>query len=372
MLDVMLPYLGERFGNPSSVHSWGQEAEAAVEGSREGIAELMGCSPTELIFTSGGSESDNLALRGAAWRGREERNANHILTTPVEHEAVLHTAEELAKVHGFELELLPVDAAGRVSVEALQERMRPDTAIVSIIYANNEIGTINPIRELGQACRASGVPFHTDAVQAASQLPIDVDELNVDLMSIGAHKFYGPKGVGCLFVREGISLDPTQTGGGQEAGRRAGTENVPNIVGMCEALRITMEQLHENNTHFRSLRDALVRGITLAIEGVRQTGSAQVRLPNHASFVIPGVDGNELVAALDLAGYACSSGSACKTGAPEPSRVLTGIGLEPSLALGSLRVSVGRPTKRDEIEGLLEILPAIVERLRSTMQVRLE
>ena len=364
VLEAMLPYFQETFGNPSSIHRWGQAAEGAVEDARRSVAKVLGCAPEEIVFTSCGSESDNLALRGAALAERELRQATHLLTTPVEHPAVLRTARQLADHAGFELEMIPVDGDGRVDPSSLESRLRPETAWVSIIYANNEIGTINPIRELAAVCRAHGIPFHTDAVQAASQLEVEVSELGVDLMSIGAHKFYGPKGVGALYVRQGTGLVPAQTGGSQEHGLRAGTHNVPLIVGMAEALRVTDLERETQAEHFRTLRDRLIAGVLESVPEARLTGHRTERLPNHASFVFRGLDGNALVAALDMAGFGCSSGSAYKTGSPEPSEVLTAIGLPREWALGSLRVTVGRRTTITDIDGLLEGLPGIVARLR--------
>ncbi len=364
VFDRMAPYFEGAFGNPSSIHRWGQQAEAALEEARATVASVLGCAPEEILFTSGGSESDNLALRGAAFAERGRRGAGHILTTPVEHDAVLRTAEQLERLHGFVLELLPVDDHGRVSAEDLAQRIRPDTAVVSVIYANNEIGTINPIAELAAVCRARGVPFHTDAVQAASQLPIHVSKLGVDLMSLGAHKFYGPKGVGALYVRQGTHLVPAQTGGSHERGLRAGTPNVPLIVGLAAALKIVDEEREAHNGRFTRHRDRILTEVVGAVPLARTTGHPTERLPNHASFVFHQVDGNQLLAALDLAGYAVSSGSACKTGDPEPSQVLLALGLPPSWALGSLRVTVGRTTSEPAVDGFLAALPPIVDRLR--------
>jgi cysteine desulfurase len=365
VLKSMLPYFGEIFGNPSSVHRWGQEAEAAVENARRTVADSLACSPAEVVFTSCGSESDNLALRGVAWAERERRGANHLLTTPVEHDAVLRTAQALALGDGYDLELLPVDKAGLVDPADLARRIRPTTALVSIIYANNEIGSINPIPELGRLCRELGVPLHTDAVQAASQLALRVDDLSVDLMSIGAHKFYGPKGVGALYVRQGTAILPIQTGGAHEGGLRAGTHNVPLIVGLARALRLTIQEREAHNARFRTLRDRVIAAVLERVPRSRLTGHPDCRLPNHASFVFEGVDGNELMTGLDMAGYGCSSGSACKTGNPEPSGVMLAIGLPPAWALGSLRVTVGRTTTADQVDGFLEVLPGVVERLRA-------
>jgi cysteine desulfurase len=363
VLEAMLPYFSQEYGNPSSIHRWGQKAETAVDNARSEIADALKCTPEEVVFTGCGSESDNLALRGAARAAARRRHAHHILTTPVEHHAVLRTAEQLAE-DGFELEFLPVDEYGQVSVEDLERRLRPETAVVSIIFANNEIGTINPISELAAVCHAKGIPFHTDAVQAASQLELDLSAMSVDLLSIGAHKFYGPKGVGALFVRKGTPLDPSQTGGSQEFGLRAGTHNVPLIVGMARALQLTAETLQEHAQQYRSLRDDLIRTITQDIPETRLTGHPEQRLPNHASFVFRGVDGNQLLAALDLLGFGCSSGSACKTGDPAPSDVLTAIGQPREWALGSLRVTVGRTTTRGDIQAFVEVLPGVVGRMR--------
>ena len=363
VLEAMLPYFSTLYGNPSSVHRWGQKAEAAVENARSEIAEALGCTPEEIIFTGCGSESDNLALRGAARAAARLRGANHILTTPVEHHAVLRTAQQLAR-EGFELEFLPVDRYGQVAAGDLEQRLRPDTAIVSIIYANNEIGTISPIADLAQVCHERRIPFHTDAVQAAGQLELDMSTMPVDLLSIGAHKFYGPKGVGALFVRRGTPIEPCQTGGPQESGLRAGTHNVPLIVGMAKALQLTIAGLELHVGRYHQLRDRVIHEIQERIPDTQLTGHPVQRLPNHASFVFQGVDGNQLLAALDLQGFGCSSASACKTGDPEPSDVLAAIGLPRDLALGSLRVTVGRSTTDDDIHGFIELLPELVERIR--------
>ncbi len=360
----MLPYFDQTYGNPSSIHRFGQDAEAAVEASRERIAEVLGCRPGEIIFTSCGTESDNLALRGVALATRRARGASHILISPVEHHAVSHTAEQLGDLFGFQVELLPVDQYGRVDPDAVRARLRPDTAVVSVIYANNEIGTINPLSEIGQICREQGVPLHTDAVQAGAYLPLQVDELNVDLMSLGAHKFYGPKGIGALYVRGGNALVPSQTGGGQEDGLRAGTHNVPLIVGMAEAFCLAQQERGEFVKHLGPLHQRVIGHTLEAVPEAQLTGHPTHRLPNHASFVFRSVDGNALLRLLDAAGFACSSGSACKTGSPEPSEVLTAIGLEQDWLLGSLRVTLGRSNTAEEITDFLQTLPDIVERAR--------
>jgi cysteine desulfurase len=365
VLEAMLPYFNQKFGNPSSIHRWGQQAEGALEEARHLVANTLNCSMEEIVFTSCGSESDNLALRGVAFAARRDRNANHLLISPVEHHAVSRTAQQLAEVFGFEVEYLPVDQYGMVSPEDVAARIRPDTAIVSVIYANNEIGTINPIAEIGQICRERGVPFHTDAVQAAAYLNIDVQALNVDLLSIGAHKFYGPKGVGALYIRKGTPILPIQTGGGQEFGLRAGTHNLPYIVGLAIALRLAQIESEQRIAHIKPLRDQIIGQVLDEIPASQLTGHPTQRLPNHASFVFEGVDGNALLTLLDVAGYACSSGSACKTGNPEPSEVLIALGLPHTWALGSLRVTLGVQTSMEEIQSFLKVLPEIVQRVRS-------
>ncbi len=364
VMQVMLPYFSETFGNPSSIHQYGQKAEAALENARLTIAETMHCLPEEIIFTSCGTESDNLALRGSALYARKERGANHILISPVEHHAVSRTAEQLASLYGFELEYLPVDQYGRTSVDDVASCLRPDTAIVSVIYANNEIGTVNPVASIGELCRSRGVIFHTDAVQAAGYLSVDVPSLNTDLISIGAHKFYGPKGIGALYIRKGLKILPAQTGGGQEYGFRSGTQNIPYIVGMAEALRVAQAEKESRIASLQPLRDHLVGSILEEIPDVQLSGHPQERLPNHASFVFKGVDGNALLVMLDMQGFACSSGSACKTGNPEPSDVLTSLGYTHDWALGSLRVTLGLYTSSPEIEALLKALPGVVSRIR--------
>ncbi len=365
VLAAMLPYFSQVFGNPSSVHTFGQQAEAALEDGRESVARTLRCQPGEIIFTSCGSESDNLALRGIAMAAREQRNANHILITPVEHPAVSKTAEQLRSFYGFELEYLPVDGDGQVDPADVAARLRGDTALVSIIYANNEIGTLNPIREVGEVCRAAGVPLHSDAVQAAAYCPVDVDELQVDMLSIGAHKFYGPKGVGALYIRQGHKLLPTQTGGSQEQGIRAGTSNIPYIVGLAKSLQLAHDEQQQRSAHVLPLRDRLLEGVLESIPQARISGSRRRRLPNHASFIFKEADGNTLLRLLDAAGFACSSGSACKTGNPEPSEVLSAIGLARDWALGSLRVTLGVSTTAEEIDRFLTALPESVAKARA-------
>jgi cysteine desulfurase len=364
VLEVMHPYYGERFGNPSSVHTFGQHADAALQEARRSMAKLLHCQPGEVIFTSCGSESDNLALRGVALARRERGQGTHVLISEVEHHAVSHTARQLQDIFGFEVETVPVDEQGMVHPKDVAKRLHPDTAIVSIMHANNEIGTINPILEISTHCREQRVPFHTDAVQGAAHYPLHVDDLQVDLLSIGAHKFYGPKGVGTLYVREGTPLIPTQTGGSQEFGKRAGTENIPLIAGMAEAFRLVHEEAGQREEHTQRLRDRIISTVLEVIPDASLTGHPQRRLPNHASFAFQGLDGNLLVSALDVEGFACSSGSACKTGNPEPSAVLQAMGFDETWAMGSLRVTVGKDTTDDEVDQFLEALPSVIHRVR--------
>jgi cysteine desulfurase len=365
VLQAMLPYFSQDFGNSSSVHFFGQRAEAALEHARETLANGLNCRSDEVIFTSCGSESDNLALRGVALAARRQRKANHLLIAPLEHHAVSRTALQLADLHGFDVEFLPNDATGRTQADEVARRLRPDTALVSVMYANNEIGTINPIAKIGEVCRQRGIPFHTDAVQAAAYLPVDVQALKIDLLSLGAHKFYGPKGVGALYVRKGTPILPVQTGGGQEFGLRAGTHNTPYLVGMAEAFRLAQVERQQRVQHLLPLRDRILGQVLEEIPDARLTGHPQERLPNHASFVFKGVDGNTLLMMLDAQGFACSSGSACKTGSPEPSGVLTALGYEREWALGSLRITLGVSTSPDDVEAFLKALPEVIARNRS-------
>ncbi len=366
VFEGMRPFFREHFGNPSSIHRYGQRAEAAVDEAHETVAAVLGCRPDEIVFTSGGSESDNLALRGAALAVREQTGANRILTSRAEHPAVSKTAADLEKHYGFQVEWLEVDEYGRVMPQVVERALTPQTALVSVMYANNEIGTINPIREIAEVCHRHGVLFHTDAVQAAAYLPLNVDALGVDLLSLGAHKFYGPKGVGALYVRKGTPLLPVLTGGGQENGRRAGTSNVPYLVGLAEALRLTAEEHEARAAHVRPLRDRIIGTVLEEIPAARLTGHPVERLPNHASFVFEAADGNLLLQLLDAAGFACSSGSACKTGNPEPSEVMTALGLPRTWGLGSLRVTLGVHTTGGEVEQFLKTLPELVEKARKS------
>lgn len=365
VVEVMTPYFREVYGNPSSIHRYGQRAEAAVDSARETVASALNCRPEEILFTACGTESDNLAVRGAALAIREKTGANWILTSRAEHHAVSKTVEQLEKYHGFQAEWLDVDASGSVTPETVEKAICGQTAVVSVMYANNEIGTINPVAEIAGICHRHNVLFHTDAVQAAAYLPVDVRALGVDLLSLGGHKFYGPKGVGALYVRKGTPLVPHLTGGGQENGLRAGTQNVPYIVGFAEALRLTVEERKRRTDQVRPLRDHLIGSVLESIPDARLTGPMENRLPNHASFVFKGVDGNLLLTLLDAAGFACSSGSACKTGNPEPSEVMNALGLTREWGLGSLRVTLGVQTSMDDIQAFLAALPLLVEQARA-------
>ncbi len=365
VLAAMQPYFSESFGNPSSVHGLGQRAETALEEARGRMAALLHCEPEEILFTSGGTESDNLALRGAALAAREQRGATQLLISPVEHDAVAKTARQLAKHFGFKLEILPVDEFGMVHPNEVAKRLSAETALVSIILGNNEIGTINPIGEIAAICRERGVLLHSDAVQSGAYIQLDVQDLGVDLLSIGAHKFYGPKGVGALYVRRGTRFLPTQTGGSHEFGLRAGTPNVPYIVGMATAFELAQTEIDQRTKKLINLRDRVIDGVLKTIPDSRLSGHREQRLANHASFVFKGVDGNALLMLLDDAGFACSSGSACKTGDPQPSEVLLALGLSPDWGLGSLRVTLGIQTTGEEIDSFLIALPQLVERVRT-------
>jgi len=364
VLEAMTPYFSDNFGNPSSVHRYGQQAEAAIDFARETVARVLNCKLDEVIFTSCGSESDNLAIRGAAYAMREKNGAKWILASRAEHPAVVKTLLHLEKYEGFLIEWLDVNEKGMVTPEVVSKAICDNTAIVSVMYANNEIGTINPIRDIAEICRANHILFHTDAVQAAAYLPIDVQELGVDMMSLGAHKFYGPKGIGALYVRQGTPLVSHLTGGGQEFGVRAGTQNVPYIVGFAEALRLTHEERSQRVAHVKPLRDKIIGTVLEAIPDSQLTGDMKSRLPQHASFAFKDVDGNLLLTLLDAAGFACSSGSACKTGNPEPSEVMNAIGLSRDWGLGSLRVTLGTGTTAEHVDMFLQVLPDLVENAR--------
>lgn len=363
VLEAMLPFFRGSFGNPNSLHAWGREVRKAVDEAREKVAALIGAQPQEVLFTGGGSEADNLAVKGTAWARRDR--GRHLITSAVEHHAVLDTMKWLGK-NGFEVTVLPVDREGFVSPEALDAAIRPDTTLVSILFANNEIGTVQPVAKLGEVCRKHGVLFHTDAVQAAGHIPTDLSTLPVDLMTLAAHKMYGPKGIGALYVRKGIRLTPLIHGGGQEFGLRSGTENTPYIAGFGEAAALAAERLGNGDVdRERALRDRLIDGVLSRIEDSFLTGSRTERLPYHASFCIPRVEGEAMLLRLDFAGIGASSGSACTSGSLEPSHVLLALGLPHEIAHGSVRLTLGKDTAEEDIDYVLGTFPPIVQTLRA-------
>ena len=373
VMAAMQPYFTEFYGNPSSIHGVGRRAGVAIASARRTIAELIGAKVNEIIFTSGGTEGDNAALRGIALARRESSGANRIITSAVEHKAVLHTAEELRDHFGFDLTVLPVDSAGLVAVADVAAALGDgqNVAVVSIMYVNNEVGTVQPIAEIGSLCRAVGVPFHTDAVQAVGKLPLQVDALGIDALSTSAHKFYGPKGVGFLYLRGGTPFLPMMTGGSHESNRRAGTENVPFIVAMAKALAIVEGERATENARLQVLSDQLIGGVLENVEGARLTGSRTQRLPGHASFVISGIEAEGVLIALDLAGVAASSGSACTSGAQRPSHVLEAMGVSAQDAVGGLRLSLGHSNTPADVEYVLEKLPHIVAQIKGAEPVML-
>jgi cysteine desulfurase len=369
VLEAMLPYLTDHWGNPSSIHASGRRARQGLDDARERVARLLGAKPREILFTSNGTEADNLAVKGAAWAasGRGRR----LVTSSIEHKAVLHSCGVLDR-QGFQATYLPVDRYGRVEPADVAAAITDRTTLVSVMYANNEVGTIQPIAEIGAICRERRVLFHVDAVQAAGFLPLDVDRLGVDLLSLGAHKLYGPRGAGALFVRQGTALLPQLSGGSQERQRRAGTENVAAIVGFARAVELIQADAGARdvgNARLAGLRDGLIAGLT-ALPGVSLTGHPAERLPNSASFAIDGIEGGDLVAALDLEGIEASTGSACTTGAVDPSHVLLSMGIDPELAHGSLRLTVGRSTTGDHVRRTIEVAAGVIERLRAVTRPR--
>ncbi len=368
VVEAMLPVLTESYGNPSSVYSLGSAARDLVDRARETLANILGGSRNEVIFTSGASEATNLAIKGSALAARAAGRGDHVITTATEHHATLHTVAALNTL-GFATTVLPVDPFGRISAEALMGAIRPDTVLVSVIYANNEIGTINPVSPLAAVCRARGLVFHVDAVQAVGALPMNVDELGADLISISGHKFYGPKGIGMLYARHGVALDPLIHGGAQEHGRRAGTENVPGIVGLAAAMQLAHDELEANVLHCRTLRDRLIEGVLSSIPDASLNGHPSDRLPNNAHFTFHHTERDRttesLVGALDQNGICASTGSACNTHSIEPSHVLTAIGRSAADAHGSLRFTLGRDNTDEQIARVLELLPKIIRKRRS-------
>lgn len=364
--DAMLPYFSEKYGNPNSLHKYGREARAAVDKARAQVASLISAEPTDIIFTGAGSEADNLAIKGAAWALKEKGKGKHIITSAIEHHAILDTVKWLGKT-GFEYTILPVDDEGFVSPDDLEQAIRPDTILVTIMFANNEIGTIQPVKELGEICRRHGVMFHADGVQAAGHININVKKLPIDMMTMAAHKMYGPKGIGALYARRGIKLIPTLHGGGQEFGLRSGTENVAGIVGFGAAADLAARRLADGeDKRVSELRDYLIDGVLAKIPESGLTGaSGKNRLPFHTSFTIKYIEGEGMLLLLDAAGIAASSGSACTSGTLEPSYVLLATGLDHATAHGSVRMTLGHETTKEDIDYVLEKFPPIVEKLRA-------
>lgn len=362
VLEAMLPFLTQIYGNPSSVHSQGAVAKEALDRAHETVANVLGCRSSEVVFTGSGTESDNLAILGVA-RSRRDLG-NHVITSQIEHDGVLNACRQLER-EGFRVTYLPVDELGFVSLEGLGSSMGAETILVSIMLANNEIGTVQPIKEISTIAREYGALVHTDAIQAAGQMNLDVGELDVDLLSISAHKLYGPKGVGALFVRRGTPLSPMAHGGGQERGRRSGTENIAGVVGLAVALALAEDELPSEMPNLRKLRDSLIDGFLSRVQTAHLTGDRFNRLPGHASFYLEGVTGESVLVNLDMAGVACSSGSACSAGSTDPSHVLIATGLPPALAKNGLRMTLGRQNSQEDVDYVLDILPAVIEEIGS-------
>ena len=362
VLQTMLPYFSEIYGNPSSIHSTGRDARRAVDAARKQVAQAIGAQPTEIYFTAGGSESDNWAIKGTAFAKRDK--GNHIITTAIEHHAVLHTCQWLEK-QGFQVTYLPVDEYGRVRVEDVEKAITDKTILISIMAANNEIGTLEPIAEIGKLAHEKGILFHTDAVQAVGAIPLDVNAMNIDMLSMSGHKFHGPKGIGALYIRKGVRPDVFMHGGAQERTQRAGTENLAGIVGMGKAIELATQNLEANVARMTRLRDKLIDGILAEIPEVRLNGHRTERLPNNVNVSIRYIEGEALLLRLDLAGIAGSSGSACTSGSLDPSHVLLAIGLPHEIAHGSLRLSLGTDSTEAEVDEVLRVLPGIVKDLRA-------
>ncbi len=366
VLEAMLPFLGENFGNAGSVHSAGQRARAAVDAARESVAALIGAKASEIVFTSGGTEADNLAIFGTVAASSKPRK--HIITTAIEHHAILHSCEELER-QGIDVTVVPVgrgpNSQGVVDPEDIRRALRPETVLITVMHANNELGTIQPIEEIARIAAEAGVRFHCDGVQSAGKVPLDVNRLGVDLLSISAHKFYGPKGVGALYVRTGTNLVPRFFGGHAERDRRAGTENVPGIIGIGKAAELARKLLAEDAARIAPLRDRLESALLERIPSARVSGDRAHRVPNTTNISFPGAAGEALLIALDLQGVECSTGAACSSGSTEPSHVLTAAGLSRDEARASLRFSLGRPTTAAEIDRAIEIIPGVVQRIRA-------
>lgn len=360
-MKAMISAMENSYGNPSSIHQIGMAANDALQTAREQIARCLGCMPKEIFFTSGGTESDNQAIVSAAMLGAKQ-NKRHIISTAFEHHAVLHTLRRL-KEQGFEIQLLDVGAEGNITAAQVEDAIRPDTCLVTVMFANNEIGSVLPIAEIGEACRAHGVLFHTDAVQAAGHIPVNVKKQNIDMLSLSAHKFHGPRGIGALYVKRGIELTSLMEGGGQERGKRPGTENLPAIMGMAAALKEECTLMEQNEAKVTAMRDRLIHGLSQIPYSILN-GSREKRLPGNVNFCFEGVSGESLLLLLDSRGICASSGSACASGALDPSHVLLSLGLAPEIAQGSLRISLDISNTEEEIDYMLEVIPQVVEQLR--------
>ena len=360
-MKAMISAMENSYGNPSSIHQIGMAANDALQTAREQIARCLGCMPKEIFFTSGGTESDNQAIVSAAILGAKQ-NKRHIISTAFEHHAVLHTLRRL-KEQGFEIQLLDVGAEGNITAAQVEDAIRPDTCLVTVMFANNEIGSVLPIAEIGEACRAHGVLFHTDAVQAAGHIPVNVKKQNIDMLSLSAHKFHGPRGIGALYVKRGIELTSLMEGGGQERGKRPGTENLPAIMGMAAALKEECTLMEQNEAKVTAMRDRLIQGLSQIPYSILN-GSREKRLPGNVNFCFEGVSGESLLLLLDSRGICASSGSACASGALDPSHVLLSLGLAPEIAQGSLRISLDISNTEEEIDYMLEVIPQVVEQLR--------
>lgn len=360
-MKAMISAMENSYGNPSSIHQIGMAANDALQTAREQIARCLGCMPKEIFFTSGGTESDNQAIVSAAMLGAK-KNKRHIISTAFEHHAVLHTLRRL-KEQGFEIQLLDVGAEGNITAAQVEDAIRPDTCLVTVMFANNEIGSVLPIAEIGEVCRAHGVLFHTDAVQAAGHIPVNVKKQNIDMLSLSAHKFHGPRGIGALYVKRGIELTSLMEGGGQERGKRPGTENLPAIMGMAAALKEECTLMEQNEAKVTAMRDRLIQGLSQIPYSILN-GSREKRLPGNVNFCFEGVSGESLLLLLDSRGICASSGSACASGALDPSHVLLSLGLAPEIAQGSLRISLDISNTEEEIDYMLEVIPQVVEQLR--------
>ncbi len=362
VVEAMVPFLKEKFGNPSSIHSYGREVKVALEEARESVAEFCNVRAADIYFTSGGTESDNMAIKGIAYELKNK--GKHIITSKVEHHAVLHTCEALEK-EGFEATYVAPDKYGMIHPEAVEKAIRKDTILITIMHANNEVGTINSIEKIGEIAREKGVLFHTDAVQSFGKIPIDLSKLPVDLMSMSGHKIYAPKGVGVLYVRKGVRLAQLTHGGGHERSRRPGTENIPGIIGMAKAVELRKERMNYENEYVKKVRDKFYENVTQAIPRVFLNGHPKKRLAGHLNLSFQGIEGEALLLSLDLKGVAASSGSACTSGSIDPSHVLSAMGIKPELAQSSLRFTLGKDNSEEDVEYTLGILPEIVQRLRT-------